>query len=133
MYRCQLQPWQEKRCYSMQFFMTWTTMSGYCWTEGIIITIIMIFFTNLSKKIILPKQVFLPRRIDAMSTGRQQLATGQLGSGTTEKSTPMEMAAIQGKAKALTALEQFTEVEISRICIFYFLYTFFVLLYFVAC
>ena len=72
-----------------------------------------------------------------MATGRQQLATGQLDSWVTEKSTPMEMAAIQGKAKALTALEQFTEVKISLICILYFvlffLYTFFVSLYFVAC
>ena len=90
------------------------------------------FFYKSVQKIILPEQVFLPRRIDAMSTGRQQLATGQLDSWVTEKSTPMEMAAIQGKAKALTALEQFTEVKISLICILYFvfLYTFFCIIVF---
>ena len=103
-------------------------MSGYCWTEGIIITILQICPKNHSPW----ASFFLPRRIDAMATGRQQLATGQLGSGTTEKSTPMEMAAIQGKAKALTALEQFTEVKISLICILYFvfLYTFFCIIVF---
>ena len=103
-------------------------MSGYCWTEGIIITILQICPKNHSPW----ASFFLPRRIDAMATGRQQLATGQLDSWVTEKSTPMEMAAIQGKAKALTALEQFTEVKISLICILYFvfLYTFFCIIVF---